>query len=668
MLLAALLLGLAFGLASCEDEIESWQNKDLMGEEFDKGDTWAIYWYLCGSDLESEAGMATSDLQEMMEVTLPDNVFVVIEAGGSSTWQNDFVDEKYINRFLYAGDELSLLDTLPSKSMGDKKSFENFLRFCSEQYPADHQAVILWNHGGGSVAGVIFDEIYEDEALSLAELRGAFEAVFALSEKNPPIELIGFDACLMATLDTAYMFRDIAKYMVASQETEPGCGWQYAGFLQALADNPGLNGAMLGKAICDTYAQGCNDIYQGGDITLSVVDLGRISPLLAAYSNFGMEALAAACENSNILAYLGRSADSAEKYGPNDKYSGYTNMVDLGDLVQNAAGYLPDTAKSITDALANCVAYKINGPYRSQSGGLACYYPYDLDRANFEVYRSFSPSKSHVYLYEYLIDGSLSAEGWRYAQAMAYEPVPEFSAPSQPSVSSSVKPQDVPTLQNSRFELEDYPVHIDDDGYAVLDLGREIADILSGVYFELVYFSEEDDIMLLLGRDNDIDCDWENGVFRDNFRGVWGSVDGYLVYMELTYESDEYNLYSVPILLNGAECNLRVCYDYGTGAWNILGVRRGLEDNGMSDRNLIKLKPGDTITTLHYVCLLSDDDEIERVEIDTFKVTADTAFYETELGDGTFMMLFEMVDAHNNSMYAEAVLITVEDGEIYMGQ
>ena len=282
LMISAILTFSVWILASCEDEIETYLNVDLMGEEYDKNDTWAIYWYLCGSDLETDAGLATTDLYEMMEVTLPDNVFVVIEAGGSETWHNEFVDENYINRFLYSGNDLYKLETLPSRNMGDKKSFEDFLRFCTEEFPADHQAVILWNHGGGSVAGVIFDELYGNESLSLHDMRYAFDAVFQLSEKNPPIELIGFDACLMATVDTAYMFRDIAKYMVASQETEPGCGWNYTGFLQALADNPGLNGAMLGKIICDTYAEGCNEIYQGGEITLSVIDLGRISPLIAA--------------------------------------------------------------------------------------------------------------------------------------------------------------------------------------------------------------------------------------------------------------------------------------------------------------------------------------------------------------------------------------------------
>ena len=43
--------------------------------------------------------------------------------------------------------------------------------------------------------------------------------------------------------------------------------------------------------------------------------------------------------------------------------------------------------------------------------------------------------------------------------------------------------------------------------------------------------------MLLLGTDNDMNADWDNGVFYDNFRGVWGALDGNLVYMELSFST-----------------------------------------------------------------------------------------------------------------------------------
>jgi len=72
-------------------------------------------------------------------------------------------------------------------------------------------------------------------------------------------------------------------------------------------------------------------------------------------------------------------------------------------------------------------------------------------------------------------------------------------------------------------------------------------------------------------------------------------------------------------------------------------------------------------TALHYVCNFDGSGEYKQVEADTFTVTASTSFGEASLGDGEFVLFFEMVDARNNSMYSKAVLITVENGDIYMG-
>ena len=47
-----------------------------LGQAKDKEETWAIYWYLCGSDLESQNGAASADLEEMLDADLPENVKV----------------------------------------------------------------------------------------------------------------------------------------------------------------------------------------------------------------------------------------------------------------------------------------------------------------------------------------------------------------------------------------------------------------------------------------------------------------------------------------------------------------------------------------------------------------------------------------------------------------
>ena len=172
--------------------------------------------------------------------------------------------------------------------------------------------------------------------------------------------------------------------------------------------------------------------------------------------------------------------------------------------------------------------------------------------------------------------------------------------------------------------------------------------------------------MLLLGTDNDMNADWENGVFSDNFRGVWGSIDGCLVYMELSYAGEDYNLYSVPVLLNDEECNLQVAYDFNEEEWIILGARQGIDDTGMADKELRQLETGDELTILWYMDnLSSDEDNLEAYAVETITVTENTAFGECELPDGDYVMMFEMQDAMGNYAYSDGVMFTCEGGEIY---
>ena len=88
------------------------------------GDSWVIYWYLCGSDLESNAAAATTDLQEMLQVTLPENVKVVIQTGGAKKWQNDQVKADRLQRYEYSGNTLELKDEADGCSCHTKGLFE----------------------------------------------------------------------------------------------------------------------------------------------------------------------------------------------------------------------------------------------------------------------------------------------------------------------------------------------------------------------------------------------------------------------------------------------------------------------------------------------------------------------------------------------------------------
>ena len=120
--IAALLLSLAaaLSLTACDEE---------TGFSSGDGTTWAVYWYLCGSDLESGGGFASCDLFELLGTDLPENVTVVIQTGGAEEWQNDFVESSVLQRYVYDSDGLYLVEEQPSASMGDSETLEDFLRF-----------------------------------------------------------------------------------------------------------------------------------------------------------------------------------------------------------------------------------------------------------------------------------------------------------------------------------------------------------------------------------------------------------------------------------------------------------------------------------------------------------------------------------------------------------
>lgn len=662
LLICLLVLSMIFSLVACGGSEDAYEDEDqdqdvsessvkskqqAESESAESGD-WAIYWYLCGSDLESESGFASEDLAELMEVTLPENVKVIIQTGGSSTWHNDFVDASKLQRFVYDSEGLELVDEQPLASMGDKQTLYDFLDFASTNYPADKIAVLFWNHGGGSVSGAEFDELYDNDSLTLDEMQEAFSNVWDVLEDDPPLELIGFDTCLMATIDVAATFSGIAEYLVASEELEPANGWQYSQWIGALAADPGMDGAALGKVICDSYYAGCEEIGTEKDITLSVTDLTKVGPLIEAYDAFGAECLVAAMEDTAFLPQFARAAHKSENYGGNTKEQGYTNMVDLGDLARQASDVLA-SAEDVLTALDECVLYQVKGPYRSRASGLSCYYSYNGDVDDITEYQALGVGTAFKHYFTYALTGQLDETGQEYVANMDMD----------------IDFTDLPEIKNLLTTGWDgAPLDMDDEGTAFLDLGHEAQDILVGIGFQLYYVDEESDTMMLLGTDNDIISDWDNGIFYDNFRGVWGSIDGCLVYMELSEEGEDYNLYSVPVLLNGEEYNLQVVYDFNDETWHILGAREGIDESGMADKELRLLQEGDEITTLWKLASYSGDDDFEDYLAETITVNIGTAFNEEPLFDGTYCMVFEMWDAMGNYAYSDPVQFDCVGGEI----
>jgi hypothetical protein len=165
LLAVCLLLPLA-GCTHSGAGVYKYTPDNVFGAQYDPGGTWAIYWYICGGDLESghlradgkgidRYGAATDNINEMLSINLPENVTVVIEMGVTKNWWALDIDPEANSRYVFDSNCLRLIEKLPQAAKNDEKTVEGFLRFFNDNYPADHCGAIFWNHGGGSVNGVI---------------------------------------------------------------------------------------------------------------------------------------------------------------------------------------------------------------------------------------------------------------------------------------------------------------------------------------------------------------------------------------------------------------------------------------------------------------------------------------------------------------------------------
>ena len=105
------------------------------------------------------------------------------------------------------------------------------------------------------------------------------------------LDYLLFDACLMGTVETANILATYADYMIGSEETEPGSGWDYTEIGSFLAKNPNANGAELGKVVCDSFLAACAAQDDDELTTLAVIDLGKLDEFLVSFNDFSKEIL-----------------------------------------------------------------------------------------------------------------------------------------------------------------------------------------------------------------------------------------------------------------------------------------------------------------------------------------------------------------------------------------
>ncbi|MHC2998322.1 hypothetical protein OB08_03515 [Microbacterium sp. HJ5] len=337
--------------------------------------SWTFMVYMMGdTNLEP---YALDDLAEMASVGSSDELNVVAMVDRSPDYSADGVlnlDDWEDTKLLEVQeDELVEVADLGERNTGDPETLASFVETGLTAYPAEHYAVLLWDHGGGWI-GMGADETDGEDGLALDEISTGIEQGMAAAGVDK-LDLIGFDACLMATYEVVSTLAPYADYMVASEEVEPGHGWNY-GELAVIEEDPETDAPALATAMLEGYTEEAEAEGTDSDITLGLPDLAAVGDLQAAMADVaqayiddpGAYTPEIASAQQNVLEF-GRDPDPA--------YSTY--QIDLGgfldNLVQSGDSELAGHASTALEALDTVVVDHVSGPATSESTGLSIYFP-----------------------------------------------------------------------------------------------------------------------------------------------------------------------------------------------------------------------------------------------------------------------------------------------------
>jgi len=343
--------------------------------------------YMLGTDLESKSGSATGNIKALLAATPSQDVNVIVTTGGANKVDpNGLVtDWTVVRRYAVKNGKLELQADLGKQSMVESATLSDFIVWASKNYPAKTYRLIMWDHGGGP-SGFGHDEIFPGPDLTLPKLQKALGDAHA--QTGIHFDLIGFDACLMASAEVANALAPYADYLAASEELEPGTGWDYKAAFSALAGQPTMDGLQFGRVIADTYLAGqkreadaeqANGALARGDavVTFSVLKLDQIANLLSTLKSFGTALATYAQQSTENWVRVANERTLTSSFGPQDNENVVFDMADLGVFADRlvTANIIPEASRSLSAAVNQAVVYRGNGPLASVTSGLSIYFP-----------------------------------------------------------------------------------------------------------------------------------------------------------------------------------------------------------------------------------------------------------------------------------------------------
>jgi len=648
-------------------------------------DVATIMVYMCGTDLEANNGMATADLQEMLNSQISDKVNIIVETGGASSWKNNVISNRTNQRYQVTSEGLRLLERdLGKKSMVKPETLSDFIRYSKSNFPADRYALIFWDHGAGSLSGYGYDQNYPGDSMTLDEIGRA------LRSGGCQFDFVGFDACLMATLETAMVLEPYADYMIASEEVEPGIGWYYTGWISALSENSSMPTTSLGKKLIDDYVTQVKKDTPRSQATLSLIDLAELKGTVpSSFAEF-------ASSTGELIDKNDYQAVSNARAGTKEfASSSQINQIDLIDFADKLG---TKEAKDFADVLRSCIKYNRLSSNITNANGVSIYFPYGrlstldpmlatydeigIDKSYSDCIRSFASvtaggqitSGGAGNLLETLLQGLSSAQQPSQSQQMTGSDAVEMLLNAfleKGDFSSITGGKAAPAwldINRMKSSLEYYKdnrldasklVVTEKNGQRVLSLTEEQWGLIQTM--EQNVFIDDGEGFIDLGLDNVFEYN-DDGDLVMEYDGTWLTLNGNVVSYYMMSDDRYGDTYStkgrVPAMLNGQLVDIIVVFDNDYPDGRVLGAQKKYDPATETEtvaKGLIDIVRGDKIDFLcdyyTYDGEYSDTYYLGKQYIATGEWTVENL----ALTNRDYQMTYRITDIYNNKYWTPSV-------------
>jgi hypothetical protein len=176
--------------------------------------------------------------------------------------------------------ELSACMLLNEPNMGDPQTLFEFVKWAMDLYPAQAYCLILIDHGRGW-RGTCWDKWNDLDYLTPQEIKEALSQIRNYLGK--PIDILAFEACLMANFDAIYEYKNMCNWIVAAETTiNSSYDLPFEAVVEQLKANPSSTPEDLARTFVDKFDPGLC-------FTVSAVKSSELTELEEAINNLGQK-------------------------------------------------------------------------------------------------------------------------------------------------------------------------------------------------------------------------------------------------------------------------------------------------------------------------------------------------------------------------------------------